>query len=166
MKPLKNSSQLPKGKTMTAKIEIMKQQADVLHVENAYFQAKATLDEMVQEYELELEKAFVPSSDFTTVGVEVVGTSGQGSVTATREQVMKTFGAPAYCEWDSFDKITIEWEVLFNDGTIATIYDWKRNYDGDLEDPIGLFEEFTWNIGGNNENAVKMVEEAIAKANN
>jgi len=151
---------------MASKIEIMKQQEDVSHVESAYFQAKAILDEMVEEYELELEKAFVPSSDFTTVGVEVVGTSGQGSVTATREQVMKTFGAPAYCEWDSTDKITIEWEILFNDGTIATIYDYKRNYYGEDLEPIDLFEEFEWNIGGNSEQSVKMVEEAIAKANN
>jgi len=29
-----------------------------------------------------------------------------------------------------------------------------------------LFEEFEWNIGGNSEQSVKMVEEAIAKANN
>lgn len=151
---------------MATKIEIMKQQADVLHVENAYFQAKATLDEMVEEYELELEQSFVPSSDFVTEGVDVTGTSGQGKVTATREQVMKTFGAPAYCEWDSFDKITIEWEIFFKNGVVATIYDWKRNYDGDLQDPIGLFEQYDWNIGGNSEQAVQMVKEAIAKANN
>jgi hypothetical protein len=147
------------------KTEMLYKETELLHVENQYLIVKAERDQMVEEYELELEQNFVPSSLFTTKDVEIGGTHGQGSIIATREEMMKTFGAPTYCEWDSGDKTTIEWDVKFNDGTIATIYDWKRCYYGEENDPIGLFEEFEWNIGGNSEKAVEAVRMALALRN-
>lgn len=148
-----------------SKMEIIFAENTANHASIAYYHAKAALDELVEEYELELEKNFIPSNLFTTENVEVGGTHGVGSIVATREEMTQTFGAPTYCEWESGDKVTIEWDVKFNDGTIATIYDWKRIECGEEADAIGLFDPFQWNIGGHNEKAVEAVRMAIALRN-
>ena len=151
-----------KGLEMTiTKTDIIAKNYALLHVENQYIQLKAQADEMNQEYELQLEQAFKPSDEFTKNDVEISGTHRQGEIVTTREQLIKTFGAPSYCDWDSGDKITIEWEMRFNDGTIATIYDYKRIECGEEAEPIDLFEEFEWNIGGNCSEAVQKVTDLL-----
>jgi hypothetical protein len=146
------------------KLEILRASADLLHAELSYYQAKANRDELVQAYELELEQNFQPSAEFTKDGVEINGTHLQGEITTTREELTKTFGAPSFCDWDSGDKVTIEWELKFSDGTIATIYDYKRIECGEEAEPIDLFEEYEWHIGGTSREAVLRVSELLTGA--
>lgn len=64
------------------------------------------------------------------------------TITATYNQLVKVFGEPT---WDYSDdgKVSSEWELELEDGTVFTIYDWKENIP-----PCTLPDtSFTWHIG-------------------
>ena len=83
---------------------------------------------------------------FTQADWEVVnGTSLQGYINATYDQLVERFGQPE----GGGDKTTVEWMLQFEDGTVATIYDWKVD-----ETPTYMYN---WHIGGKNKNAVTRV---------
>ena len=73
------------------------------------------------------------------------GTHLQGYVQAYYHQLVEVFGEPE----GGGDKTTAEWALEFEDGTVATIYDWKE-----YETPMGLYH---WHIGGRNNLAVDRV---------
>lgn len=85
---------------------------------------------------------------------EVNGTSLRGYVTATRREMERVFGAP---DTELQDKVTTEWRIKFDCGTVATIYDWKRYEDG----APGMDEEYQWHIGGHDYKAVERIEDAL-----
>jgi len=69
------------------------------------------------------------------------GTSLQGYVEATYSELVAVFGAPSYGPDDAdSDKVTCAWELELEDGTIATIYDWKEE-----RTPR---DNHRWHIGG------------------
>ena len=80
---------------------------------------------------------------FTQASWQVAnGTSLQGYITATYDQLVERFGQPE----SGGDKTTVEWMLQFEDGTVATIYDWKVD-----ETPTYMYN---WHIGGKNKTAV------------
>lgn len=85
------------------------------------------------------------------------GTSLQGYIGTTLETLTDIFGQPQ--SWDEGDKVTTEWTIVFDDGTIATIYDWKRY---ELGAPA-LDEMYEWHIGGVNKTAVEYVTAVLDK---
>jgi len=90
---------------------------------------------------------------------EISGSFLQGyTVPTTRRQISAVFGNPI--EYEAGEKVSIEWGILFEDGTLATIYDWKR-YELGTPD---LDEEMIYNIGGLSAQAVARVEEALKGA--
>jgi hypothetical protein len=76
---------------------------------------------------------------------EANGTSLQGYVEAYYHQLVEVFGEPE----GGGDKTTVEWVLSFEDGTVATIYDWKLD-----ETPTSMYN---WHIGGVNNTAVTRV---------
>ncbi len=92
---------------------------------------------------------------FTTENVPAGGTWLQGYIVATRRELEATFGAPLLGE--EGNKTTTEWDILFIDGTVATIYDWKRYELGAPK----MDERITWNIGGTSYLAVERVEDSL-----
>jgi hypothetical protein len=80
----------------------------------------------------------------------VNGTSLQGHITTTYAELVEKFGEP---DFFGGDKITVEWALDFEDGTVATIYDWKYG-----ETPM---HKTQWNIGGKNSDAVFRVYEVM-----
>lgn len=84
----------------------------------------------------------------------VNGTSFKGYVTASYSELVEKFGNPDFGPNDrGGDKVTCEWALEFEDGTIATIYDWKE-YDT----PMG---EHNWHVGGRDYQAVERVLEVM-----
>ena len=77
------------------------------------------------------------------------GTHLQGYISATYDQLIARFGQPEF----GGDKTTVEWCLEFEDGTIATVYDWKE-----YRTPMGMYD---WHIGGNDQMAVIAVHEAF-----
>lgn len=88
---------------------------------------------------------------------ETAGTSLQGYIETTRAELTRVFGEPT--EYGEGGKVTIEWGILFEDGTIATIYDWKRYELGSPTDP----ELMAYNVGGFSARAVELVKSSISK---
>jgi hypothetical protein len=76
---------------------------------------------------------------------EANGTHLQGYIRATYAELVERFGEPT----GGGDKTTVEWCLAFEDGTIATIYDWKE-----YETPMYAYD---WHIGGKNKTAVTRV---------
>jgi len=94
-----------------------------------------------------------------TTDADVNGTSLQGYIRCKYSTLVKVFGEPS--DGDGY-KVDAEWAVQFEDGTIATIYNWKDgvNYLGEDEGmPVQFITD--WHIGGNDGNAIHCVETAI-----
>ena len=92
--------------------------------------------------------------DWTT---EVSGTHLQGYVTTTRRALEQMFGEPLDYSGDDFlsdGKVTTEWLIEFDDGVIATVYDWKRYESG----APALDETYTWHIGGHDSEAFARIQ--------
>ncbi len=81
----------------------------------------------------------------------VDGTSLKGFVTTTYDNLVKTFGNPKQGSADG--KTTCEWLFEFEDGTVATIYDWKTK-----STPKELYK---WNIGGHTYKALELLQQTI-----
>jgi hypothetical protein len=81
----------------------------------------------------------------------------QGSTRVTYQRLVEIFGDPE----PGGDKTDVEWTILFDDGTVATIYNWKdgRNYCG----ANGLDPEDiqSWHIGGHEFKAYLLVSDTI-----
>lgn len=86
-----------------------------------------------------------------TKNADVNMTSLQGHVRTRYEDLVRIFGEPDYGpDYDPTDKVSCEWCLRFEDGTVATVYDWKVYGDT----PRGLYD---WHIGGHDERAVARV---------
>ena len=83
----------------------------------------------------------------------------QGYITADYDRFVELFGEPTI--GDEY-KIDAEWIVEFDNGTVATIYNWKngRNYLGHEGDPVEVITD--WHIGGYNRQAVSLIEDVLA----
>ena len=75
----------------------------------------------------------------------------QGYVDASYYELHAAFGAPLH---NNDGKTRREWRLEFDDGTLATIYDWKK-HDTRVEDVLH------WNIGGRSPDAVHAVQSAL-----
>jgi hypothetical protein len=84
-----------------------------------------------------------------------VGTSLQGYTETTLRNLVEVFGEPEY--YGEGDKVTTEWCLKFEDGTAASIYDWKRYELGTPE----LDEIYEWHIGGASVAAVYAVQKQL-----
>lgn len=84
------------------------------------------------------------------------GTYLQGYINTTKRELVERFGAPD-TTGSGDNKITTEWTLVFSDGTVATIYDWKRYELGAPE----LDEVEDWHIGGSSHKAAEAVREAL-----
>ena len=87
-----------------------------------------------------------------TLDADVNMTSLQGYMEAYYHQLVEVFGQPD----GGGDKTTVEWCLSFEDGTVATIYDWKE-----WETPTGSYR---WHIGGKNSRAVDLVKQTFKQA--
>lgn len=86
--------------------------------------------------------------------LRVNGTSLKGYITATYDELADVFGEPTCGPDDRLDdKVTCEWQLLFEDGTYATIYDWKEHAT-----PMG---QHSWHIGGKSFAAVLHITETF-----
>ena len=78
------------------------------------------------------------------------GTSLKGYVEATYKEIKETLGVP---DFYLGSKVVTEWALEFEDGTIATIYDWKEDAT-----PLDIYH---WHIGGHSPKAVELVGQLL-----
>jgi hypothetical protein len=92
--------------------------------------------------------------------IDTNGTCLQGYINAGYDEITSAFGYPLKEGFDDY-KSDAEWLIVFEDGTRATIYNWKDgiNYCGEQGTPT---EQITdWHIGGFNEKALERVSEVL-----
>jgi len=84
----------------------------------------------------------------------------QGEVETTYAKLVEIFGKE-HSDGDGY-KIQARWELEFEDGTIATIYDWKEgdSYNGQGK---GISKEqiTNWHIGGTSPKSVNHIFDAL-----
>lgn len=81
------------------------------------------------------------------------GTHLVGHLTTTYRDLVATFGQPTHFAID--DKTTAEWGLIFEDGTVATIYDYYTEAT-----PLGTYE---WHVGGRDRHALELVAAALGQ---
>ena len=84
------------------------------------------------------------------------GTCRKGYIDANYNQLVKLMGKPII---NSCEKVSLEWVIEFEDGEVATVYNWKHhrfNYKGEL----GI-DTKVWNVGGHNDIVVDRVQKLI-----
>jgi len=93
----------------------------------------------------------------------IYGTHLQGNVGATYQELVEVFGEPTKFKWseESDNKVDAQWAIKFEDGTVATIYNYKNglNYLGAEGKRVN--EISMWNVGGHSERAVFLVNEEV-----
>ena len=90
--------------------------------------------------------------------IDPSGTHLQGRVEVSYEKLVGIFGEPM--EGDEY-KVDAEWLLEFEDGTVATIYNYK---DGKSYDAIGGLETeyiVDWHIGGMENKVVSRIKELL-----
>ena len=95
--------------------------------------------------------------------IAVNGTCLRGYIDCSYSKLTQVFGQPSNGSY----KTDAEWHLGFEDGSIATIYNWKNgiNYCGpDEGTPTELITD--WNVGGNCANAAQLVLETLEGIHN
>ena len=90
--------------------------------------------------------------------IDVNGTHLQGHINVEYSVLKKIFGKPT--SGDEY-KTDAEWDIQFEDGTVATIYNWKngKNYLGREGTPKTKITH--WNVGGNSKEVVERIQEVL-----
>lgn len=91
--------------------------------------------------------AFAPTTD--------LGGGRQGFVETTYARLLEVFGEPQ-AQWPDTEKTSTEWHIVFDDGTVAAIYD----YWYDIQ-PMLMTGLYNWHIGGYGPEAVARVTETL-----
>lgn len=84
--------------------------------------------------------------DFARDNIDINGTHLQGYIEISYANLVRVLGDPEMMD----DKVQVQWDLKFSDGTIVTIYDWKER-----KNPSDIT---FWHIGGHSEEAVKKVK--------
>jgi hypothetical protein len=91
----------------------------------------------------------------------ICGTYLRGHITVSYEDLVSVFGKQ-HSIGDGY-KTSCEWALEFQDGTVATIYDWKQNKEYLGEEGIHYSKVHEWNVGGNRIEAVEYVNNHIGE---
>ena len=89
--------------------------------------------------------------------INTIGTSFQGTVKTTYDNLVEVFGEPTAMDASPYEKVNAEWsvEAKDEDNTVFTIYNWKDGYV-----PT---EEYDWHIGGFDFNAYCVATDILNK---
>lgn len=90
--------------------------------------------------------------------MSINGTCLQGEIKANYADLVKKFGKPI--GGDAY-KVDASWVIKFENGDVATIYNWKdgKNYNG--ESGVATESITEWHVGGHKKSVVGMVEEVL-----
>ena len=91
------------------------------------------------------------------------GTHLQGYINCSYDDLTSALGYPLEEGFDNY-KSDAEWSIEFDDGMVATIYNWKngKNYLGDQG--YNLCDIAQWHVGGRSKEVVERVAFLIKSA--
>jgi hypothetical protein len=85
--------------------------------------------------------------------ISISGTHLQGEIRVSFDKLQSVFGNPILNE--PGDKVQAEWMILFDNGVVATIYDWKEY--GTPYEKVSV-----WHVGGFSKSALYKVRETLS----
>lgn len=90
--------------------------------------------------------------------IPVDGTYLIGEIETNYERLFEVFGQPL--DGDGY-KTDAVWEILFEDKTVATVYNWKngKGYLGDEGMEVADIKD--WHVGGRSPKALTYVSQAV-----
>jgi hypothetical protein len=88
--------------------------------------------------------------------IDTNGTSLQGYINCSYDDLVEALGYPIEPEYLD-TKTDAEWDIQFDDGTVATIYNWKngKRYCGEIG--YNLCDIPQWHVGGRSPEVVERV---------
>ena len=92
--------------------------------------------------------------------IDCFGSSYIDKVNVSYQKLVETFGKESF-GYSGDDKVSAEWNLKFEDGTIATIYDYKTNKKYCGKTGIHKTNNNDWHIGGCDINASILVKKAL-----
>ena len=92
--------------------------------------------------------------------ININGTHLQGYINCSYDDLVEALGYPLEEGYDDY-KSDAEWDIEFDDGTVATIYNYKngKNYLG--AEGLNLCDMKQWNVGGHDKSAINRVLDVI-----
>lgn len=98
-----------------------------------------------------------------TKDASIHNTCLQGIATIDYKTLVEIFGEPNYGpDMISRDKVSCEWDLEFEDGMIATIYDWHEEWTS--------YSTYPWHVGGHSQAAfqriMKLIENHLEEKSN
>ena len=97
---------------------------------------------------------FITHNDET---VDINGTCLQGFLNSDYQFLRELLGKPH--DGDGY-KVDWEWSIEFEDGTVATIYNWKSGPNSGY-DTLGPGQITEWTVGGFNQQALDNVKRLV-----
>lgn len=88
--------------------------------------------------------------------INATGTSYKGELITTYGKLVELFGEPRKASGDG--KVDAEWQIEFEDGVVASIYNWKNGVKYGNPNIESITE---WNIGGNKSVVVQLINELL-----
>lgn len=109
----------------------------------------------------ELKEGKVNFQTHNDKNISIGGTYLLGYIDIKYSKLVKIFGEPFKGDGH---KVDVEWNIEFEDGLVATIYNYKngKNYLG--KEGLEVNNMTSWNVGGKDEKVVERIEEIIKEA--
>tara|TARA_R100000353_G_scaffold104097_2_gene75215 strand:+ start:930 stop:1343 length:414 start_codon:yes stop_codon:yes gene_type:complete len=90
------------------------------------------------------------------------GTYLQGHIDTTYENIVSVLGKQHH-NGDDY-KTDAEWNIKFEDGTIATLYNWKNGKNYCRDEGLDIEDITEWNIGGHSPRARDLLFSLLNKS--
>ena len=93
---------------------------------------------------------------------DACGTSYKGQINISYNTLVEIFGKPDPMQSDGY-KTDAEWVIKFEDGSVATIYNWKDGYNYLGAEGLAVENITDWHIGGFDNKVVDYIKDIIHK---
>jgi hypothetical protein len=87
---------------------------------------------------------------------KIIGTSLMGSMDISYAELVEVLGPP-HSNWDG-EKVDAEWLIEFEDGSVASIYNYKTGKNYGNVDGLETEDIRDWHIGGKHKSVVPLVQ--------
>tara|TARA_R110000796_G_scaffold241706_1_gene363488 strand:+ start:69 stop:422 length:354 start_codon:yes stop_codon:yes gene_type:complete len=111
-------------------------------------------DHHIEELQQAAQDGYTVHSENVGICIGALDTRRVGFLDAAYENLVMAFGPPLRCHDNAGTHF--EWNIMFNDGTIATVYDYN------MVKPC--YDVMEWHVGGHTSGVVKLVEQAVHRA--
>jgi hypothetical protein len=96
------------------------------------------------------------NDEFPAINID--GTSLQGHIEANYLELVGLFGQPMPGDKH---KVDAEWHIMFDNGQVASIYNWKNGFAFMGMDGTPVSRITTWNVGGRRPSIVDEVSRVL-----